>query len=89
MNSAEYLFKKRMSYDYILKMLIQFERFKKIFFSEEQFLLFENLPKIKFDEFQDNCTGEKLELEKKIKLLSSEKSDNINKNILNIFSKLD
>ncbi len=83
--TTEDVLRKKMSYENIFRTLIQYERVKKILFNEEQLILIENLPKIKFSEVKDNVEINKSELTKNVHLINYNSSDKINSKLLKIF----
>ena len=83
--TTEDILRKKMSFENIFRTLIQYERVKKILFNEEQLILIENLPKIKFSEVKDNVEINKSELTKNVHLINYNSSDKINNKLLKIF----
>jgi len=83
--TTENILRKKMSYENILRTLIQYERIKNILFNEEQSILIENLPKIKFSEVKENVEIDKTELIKNVNLINYRSSDKINIKLLKIF----
>jgi len=81
----EEMLKSRMSYDYIFKHLIQYERLKRILLSEEQALLIDNLPKIKLEEITDYSSLSKNELVRNIQMIYVDKKDKVNEKLKKIF----
>jgi hypothetical protein len=81
----EEMLKTRMSYDYIFKHLIQYERLKRILLSEEQTVLIDNLPKIKLEEITDYSSLNKNELARNIQLIYVDKKDKVNEKLKKIF----
>ena len=59
MKSAEYVLKKKMSYENLFLHLIHYERLKKILLSEEQSANIGNLLKVEPDEFKNISTTDK------------------------------
>ena len=83
--AVEEMLKTRMSYDYIFKHLIQYERLKRILLSEEQTVLIDNLPKIKLEEITDYSSLNKNELARNIQLIYVDKKDRVNEKLKKIF----
>ncbi len=83
--AAEEMLKTRMSYDYIFKHLINYERLKRILLSEEQANLIDNLPKIKLEEITDYSSLNKNEIARSIQMIYSTKKDSINEKLKKIF----
>jgi hypothetical protein len=78
--------KKRMSYDYLFKHLVEYERLKKILFNVDQLTLFENLPKINLEDIIEKSTVMNRGHYKKImREVSIKGEDNINSNLLKYF----
>ena len=82
---AEEILKKKMSYDNIFRHLIEHERLKKILLSEEQFVLMNNLPKVKVDAVITEPVLQTDELNHKLHLINMNRQDKINRKLLKFF----
>jgi hypothetical protein len=83
--TAESILKKRMSYENIFRTLMQYERFKNLLLNEEQSILIENLPKMKFDEIKEIHDLDQSELANNVHLINLNSQDMINSKLLKIF----
>jgi hypothetical protein len=84
MEASDNIIKKKMSYDYIFRHLIQYERLKKILLTHEQLILIDNLPKIKLKEVT-HIHVDGSELTKNVQIINSNLDDKINKRLMSIF----
>ena len=85
MNASEDILKKKMSYDNIFRHLIQYERLKKVLFTEDQNKLINNFPKVQVKTLIDQPLLDKNELLQTVSSIDMNCQDKINKNLLNIF----
>ncbi len=85
MNTSENILKKKMSYDNIFRHLIQYERLKKVLFTEDQNTLINNLPKVKVKELVDESLKDKNELTQLVNSVDLNSQDNFSKKIKIIF----
>ena len=84
MEASDNIIKKKMSYNYIFRHLIQYERLKKILLTQEQLILIDNLPKIKLNEMNHiHIDGN--ELRNNVQVVNSNLEDKINNRLMSIF----
>jgi hypothetical protein len=91
-NQSKYMYKvddflkNRMSYDYLFKLIVEYDRLKTTLFTVEQHTLFENMPKISLDDLQDRSNIlNKANLKKLLKEVRVKGAENINDNLLKYF----
>jgi hypothetical protein len=85
MNASENILKKKMSYDNIFRHLIQYERLKKVLFTDDQNTLINNLPKVKVKELVDEPLKDKNELTQLVNSVDLNSQDKFSKKIKIIF----
>lgn len=86
MYKVEEFLKKRMSYDYLFKLIVEYDRLKMTLFTHEQHTLFENLPRISLDDLQDKTNIlNAANLKKLLRDVSMRGEENINYNLLKYF----